>query len=258
MSTIHPTPRDASSELAMILINRTAEPTVAKRFLANALAVHQITALHILGHSAPGLQSLKTEAYTLAGKQSRNLSVTIHELDNPDHDSELLTRKVSEIATSGPLHGTLLVSTNTSSDDSSPSLLDQDSAALHRLLATSITTLHGIARATIPHTSNNSPGPTAHGPFFAVHNPASSPLGTRFQDLVLSDLRLAAPHISIGHAEAVLPAPVEKIDEKLTGRLGAMAIQIPGTEGVGDDDVGDGEEGSPTKLWSAWAALEEG
>ncbi|TKX19614.1 hypothetical protein C1H76_8186 [Elsinoe australis] len=242
----------------------TSESTIftTKRLLSNALNAHPISALHLLGPSTQGLQVLKTEAYTLAGKLGRNLSVTLHEVASTKKSE--LAAKLSAITSSGSPHGVLLISDDAESNtnDKPASFLEMNDVSLYQTIDESIGMLHAVARSTISSitrsaASSRQAGAASNQPFFAIStspNSQHSKLSSELQSLALSEIQNAVPHVAIGFADNILQALVEKVDEKISSRLGSMNIDIPqGTNGVMQEDL----EGSPTKLWAEWALQEE-
>ncbi|KAF4550768.1 Hypothetical protein D9617_16g015580 [Elsinoe fawcettii] len=252
-----------ASAPSLVLIATQAESLTSsdtKSLLSNALHLHKITDVQILGPSAQSLQALRTEAYTLAGKLSRNLSVTLHEL--PDGSSNTIQvdsvlGKLSNKTVRG-----VLVNTATPVETkgaSAPSFLDLSPSSLQNAIEKTINLFHTVARITIPLIPIPQVSST-ESPFFALHPSPSSAghrgptsIETQLQSLTLSAIAAAAPHVKVGYATDLLPAPPkeEKIDEKLTPKLGSLAIDIP-ANGVVEE-----EEGSPTKLWAEWALQEE-
>ncbi|KAG8629965.1 hypothetical protein KVT40_001584 [Elsinoe batatas] len=283
----------STSDLSLILIATAAEPLTSsdtKTLLSNALHARSITDLHILGPSVANLQALRTEAYSLAGKLHRNLSVTLHELPSEPNGSQMSSSlDALPIRT---LHGVLLLlpPAPASAHSTSTSFLDFSAAGLQDVLNNSITLVHTIARSTIPliPSSLTEPSPSSPSPrpFFAIHPPLSSPshpseaatspsppthtstaqcLHTRLLSLTLSSLSSSGPHVEVGYADSLLPVPVvEKVDEKITPKLG---INVPDLNGGGEGNGQGGgagaweveeDGGSPTKLWAEWALLEDG
>ncbi|KAF2222527.1 hypothetical protein BDZ85DRAFT_319783 [Elsinoe ampelina] len=287
----------SSSGLSLILIATEADSLTSsdsKTLLSNALHTRPITDLHILGPSSANPQALRTEAYSLAGKLHRNLSVTLHDLPSEPTGSQI-SASLDSLSLKAP-HGVLLLfpTDPASGQHTSPTFLDLPPSDLQALLNHTIALIHTIARATIPLIpAATTPSPSSPRPFFAIHPPlpcpspaseaATSPspptrtstarsLHSQLLSLTLSSLSSSSPHVDAGYAHTLLPPPVaEKVDEKITPKL---RIHIPGLNGGmghgqrggaghgqrGGEEGWEGEEdgGSPTKLWAEWALLEDG
>lgn len=266
----------SSRSSLLIIITETFLPKLQPTIQSIMIHHPTVQEIQLCTTSDEMTKRLKMDCYTVIGKLSKDVAVTMLPSCEPDNISHLVS--VLHAQGNGPLSGVLLCTQSEPTTESLPPqshLLDLDIAEMQRRWQDSTLLIHAVARHTLPLLAPARPDPRpstsntatqSTKPFFFIHTDRQrtslDPFHTAVRDLLLQSLAASpiAAESLIGYADDLvppLPAPAS------APRTPPRPILIPGQAaggGGGGGYVPEPEETSqesPTKLYYLWSMQEQ-
>ncbi|KAL1296583.1 hypothetical protein AAFC00_000080 [Neodothiora populina] len=274
-----PPPASLQSHTNTLLIYMSDLPSQDMHlYLSTILSRYSISEVSIIATNDEALKVTRMDVYTAAGRLRQDILVSPTKINAPMVPAELAdaARMLESKTLCGVLccqhHKTTAVSEGENALPKTPrDIIDYDEAELEDSWRKNVSTLHTLARTTVPLLRR---APLHPSPFFCLDSSMTlSPLDSAAHEALLHHLAShpASQGLRFGLAsEELVPAPPPAPAASLP-----LAVNIPRANGKAHDESGYSSGGggngfyygsadntsplgeSPTKLWASWAMMNE-